>query len=116
MRLVCVIAFSLMFGSAACVVDMEQADDEIVESAAELGEVAQELDTAQEADDVQLSAAGTFHFNGRENCIDLFTRTCSTTFPLNQCPGAQPGLSCAPAPFSCWKVINASTVDIYDCL
>lgn len=116
MRLVCVIAFSLMFGSAACVVDMEQADDEIVESAEELGEVAQELATEeQEADDVQLSATGTYRLLTTENCIDMFTQACSASVPTNQCPSAAPGAACSPVPHSCWKVINSSTVELYRC-
>jgi hypothetical protein len=110
MKTLCVIAVSLILGSASCV--MEEVDDE---SAVAPGDVTQELDSEQEAEDGQVLATGTYHFDNRESCRDVFARACSASVPQNQCPGAQPGLACSPAPSSCWKVINSSTVDIYRC-
>lgn len=62
------------------------------------------------------SSTGTWVFMMRENCYDLWMRSCDQTFPNPQCPPNPAGQSCSPTGSSCWNVISSNTVEYYRCM
>lgn len=58
----------------------------------------------------------TWRYLTTESCTDMWTRTCSSTFPTSQCGSAVThGSSCTVAGSTCWKVIDSNTVEQYWC-
>jgi hypothetical protein len=72
--------------------------------------------TAEEAP-MSPSSGGTLHLVlSGENCIDIFTQPCTSTFPSPQCASAYVGQPCFPATgWSCYKTRPGGTYDEYAC-
>ncbi|CAM3455481.1 hypothetical protein COSO111634_16230 [Corallococcus soli] len=56
----------------------------------------------------------TWHLITTENCLDMWTTSCSASVPTGQCNVTE-GSSCTGTPTGCWKVINSHTVERYRC-
>jgi hypothetical protein len=72
-------------------------------------------ETAPERTPVSTSSSGTWHFTSIENCMDLFLRSCTASFPSPQCPTVSEGQPCSPINSVCWQTISGAWVREFDC-
>lgn len=66
---------------------------------------------------LSVSSNGTWHYVWTENCLDIWGRACTATFPSPQCPSSNPeGMPCTIGPnFECYVTLTGASFEYYNC-
>lgn len=93
--------------------DQEQADTPAVEASSGQPAARSSSNAKEEGPG---ATALTWHLIATENCLDVYGRACTSTFPSPQCAaGTAAGQPCSPSGALCFKTVTSASFREFRC-